>query len=182
MEPMHLVWAESSELENVTANVIHGAIYQARDDVNAIVHCHSRACVFVSNLPGDDPLTLYTQDGGAFYDKVAYHEFEGVANDHEEQENIARDLGTCAHTLVMRNHGAVTLGETVGEAWVRMFYFDRVCQAQMDIWCAGMKDEAKPVQDEILREMSRVYEEPKFRHGAEWKAMATYCDEKYGLA
>jgi len=50
MEPMHLVWAESSELENVTANVIHGAIYQARDDVNAIVHCHSRACVFVSNL------------------------------------------------------------------------------------------------------------------------------------
>lgn len=176
MRPDDFVWARSGALKNVTAAVIHGAIFDARPDVGAVVHAHSRAVVFVSNLPKDDTLKFYTQDGGGFYGKVAYHDFEGVANDYEEQENIRRDLGD-KHTLIMRHHGAATTGKTVGEAWVRMYYLDRVCQAQMDIYHAGLRNSARPVDESILEDMSKVYENPAFEHGMEWDAMASYCDE-----
>jgi len=179
--PDDMVWAHSPDLQNITANVIHDAILGSRSDIKALVHAHTRAVVFVANLPGDDdPLRFYTQDGGGFYGKVAYHDFEGVANDHEEQKNIRANMGSTAHTLIMRNHGAVTAGASVGEAWVRMFYLDRVCQAQMDIFHAGLANTAETVADSILKEMSVVYEDPAFRHGVEWEAMVEYANASLG--
>ena len=66
IEPADLVLMGSTtgkQLENVTADVIHGAVYQGRPDILAIVHVHTDAGMYVSCLPGDDPLTFYSQDG-----------------------------------------------------------------------------------------------------------------------
>ena len=109
---------------NVTADVIHAAIYEARPDVRAIVHHHTPAVVAASIVG----LQFLTQDASAFFDSVAYHEWEGVSDDYDEKSRIAAALGPKAHTLMMRHHGAVTTGSTVAEAWVRYFYLDRICQ------------------------------------------------------
>ena len=88
-----LMGAEDDDnLKNVTAGVIHGAIFEARPDVRAIVHVHTEAGQYVSCLPGESPLVLYTQDGGGFYGKVNVHEFHGVATEQEECEIIAKDV------------------------------------------------------------------------------------------
>ena len=121
----------TAENANITADVIHSAIYNARPDVGAIVHHHSPSVVAVSMLP--EGLRFLQQDSAGFVDKVAYHNWEGVANDYDERASIAADLGPSAHTLIMRNHGACTVGRTVGEAWVRYFYLERCCRYQMAV-------------------------------------------------
>ena len=124
---------DAQGLENITADVIHGAIYRARPDVHAIVHVHSESGMYVSSLEGESPLKYYTQDGGAFFGKVAWHDFEGVATDHDEQKRIHDDMttktpqGHLPEVLMMRQHGSTCCGKSVGEAFVKNFYLDRVC-------------------------------------------------------
>ena len=188
MEPGDFLLGSSTELANVTANVIHGAVLSGRQDVNAVVHCHSDAVVFISNLTNStEPLQYFTQDGGAFVDKVAYHDFEGVANDHSEQARIVADLGSDAHTLIMRNHGGLTTGKTIGQAFVRMFYLERVCQAQMDLMKAGQyigpnapNNLVKPLGKSILEKMAKTYEDPEFSHGVEWAGLKEFAEKRLG--
>ena len=114
---------------NITADVIHGAIYEARPDVKAIVHHHTLNVVAASMCPGG--VKLMTQDSASFVDHVAYHDWEGLSDDYDERSRIAAALGPTAHTLIMRNHGACTVGGSVAEAWVRYFYLNIVCKQQM---------------------------------------------------
>ena len=130
---------EDSALENVTADVIHGAIYRARPDVKAIVHTHTEAGMYVSALEGKNPLKFYTQDAGAFFGRVAWHDFEGVATDHDEQTRIIQDMrtktpeGFLPDVLMMRQHGSTCCGSNVGEAFVKNFYLERICRVQMNV-------------------------------------------------
>ena len=121
----------NSEIANKTADVIHGAIYAARPDVHAIVHHHSPAVTAVSALA--DGLQFLSQDSAAFYGKVSYHDWEGTSLDYDERSRIAKALGADAHTLIMRNHGACTVGRSVGEAWTRYYILDRICAQQLAV-------------------------------------------------
>jgi ribulose-5-phosphate 4-epimerase/fuculose-1-phosphate aldolase len=119
--------------------VIHSAFYEARPDVHAVMHNHSRACMGVSCL--SDGLEYLTQDGAGFFGKVSYHGWEGLSDDAEEKANLAWNLGPAPkHTLIMRSHGAAVVGGSVGQAWVRNYYLDRICQVQMDLLPAIAKD------------------------------------------
>ena len=130
-----------SEAVNETGFIIHEALYEARPDVMAIVHTHTPAIMAVSCLEGG--LQCITQDGAAFYERVAYHDWEGVSTDGDEKARLGRDMGPSPyHTLIMRNHGACTVGATLGEAWVRMYYLDRICQVQLDLMRATAGAEA----------------------------------------
>ena len=113
MTPYNLT-KSSPDNVNVTADVIHAAIYDARPDVHAIVHHHTPCVVAVSCM--QEGLQFLTQDSAAFVDSVAYHDWEGVSDDYDEKRRIAEALGPRAHTLLMRHHGAVTCGATVAEA------------------------------------------------------------------
>lgn len=101
--------------DNVTANVIHEGIYRARPDVQAVVHLHTPSVTTVSCLAGG--LQLFDQDGAQFASEgaVAYHDWEGLSDDIDEQSRIAAAFGPTAHTLIMRNHGACTVGDSVGQ-------------------------------------------------------------------
>lgn len=162
----------SSANANITADVIHSAIYKHRPDVGAIVHHHTPAVAAVGVMKSG--LRLLVQDGAAFYNKVAYHDWEGVSDDYEECERIAKSLGPDNHTLMLRNHGALTVGRTVAEAWVRYFYLDRICQVQ--VACGG-HELVEPPED-VLKHASKQYEplngsgDSPFTHGkAEWGAL-----------
>ena len=128
--PASLVESSSANA-NITADVIHGAIYRARPDVNAIVHHHTPHAMAVSMLP--EGLRFLTQDSSPFVGKVAYHDWEGLSDDYDERSRIAAALGPSAHTLIMRNHGACTVGASVGEAWVRYYYLEICCRTQLSI-------------------------------------------------
>jgi ribulose-5-phosphate 4-epimerase/fuculose-1-phosphate aldolase len=153
-----------------------------RPDVKAIVHVHTEAGQYVSCLPGDSPLVFYTQDGGGFYGKVGIHDFEGVATENEECERIERDVTTKTHTgelpdtLIMRSHGTTTMGTSIGAAFVKNFYLDRVCRIQMNLEQGNSK--ADPLSDVMLRRMALQYKREDIMHGCEWPAMVEYA-EKY---
>jgi len=128
VQPETLVKSSSANA-NITADVIHSAIYKARPDVGAIVHHHSTAVAAVGVL--ESGLKYLTQDAAAFYGLVSYHAWEGISEDYDECERLAKSLGPTAHTLIMRNHGALTVGRTVAEAWTRYFFLERVCRVQI---------------------------------------------------
>ena len=153
---------------NITADVIHSAIYKARPDGGAVVHHHTTAVVAVSALQGG--LKFVTQDSAAFFGKVVYHDWEGVSDDYDECSRIAeRVADSGAHTVIMRNHGALTFGTTVAQAWVRYYYLDRVCRVQ----CATQGQPVVQPDAAVLEHAMRQYEGGgEFSHGKlEWPAL-----------
>lgn len=171
--PGNLLWDEIAPhqlvkgSENKTANIIHDALYNARPDVRAVVHLHTRAAVAVSCLA--DGFCCLDQNSAQFYERIAYHDYQGVSDDAAEQQSIANDIGSCASVLVMRNHGFCTVGCSVGEAWVRAWYFEKCCQLQMDIMASG-GDITLP-SEKALSRASRQYK-TAFEPGRwEWPAI-----------
>jgi ribulose-5-phosphate 4-epimerase/fuculose-1-phosphate aldolase len=108
--------------------VIHSAIYRARPDVAAAMHTHTIAGMAVSALRcGLLPLT---QTAMRFYGQIAYHDFDGPERDPAERENLAAHLGK-RNVMLLRNHGLLTTGPTVAEAFNYMYGMERACQAQL---------------------------------------------------
>lgn len=112
---------------NQAGFVIHSAIHRGRPDVGCVIHTHSPAGMAVSALEcGLLPLT----QNAMFFGEIGYHDYEGPAINLDEQKRLVTDLGTAA-TLILRNHGLLTAGSTVCEAFVVMHWLEKACQAQM---------------------------------------------------
>lgn len=119
---------------NVAAFVIHGAIHKSSRDAACVLHTHSDASVAVSGqAKGLLPLSQFAM---RFYNRQAFHEYEGVAIDLDEQERLVRDLGP-HKILLMRNHGILTVGRTPGEAFMLLYYFERAARIQLQMQAAA---------------------------------------------
>eukprot|EP00729_Bicosta_minor_P016430 gene16430-9967_t len=118
-----------SALENETGDVIHSAIYSARNDVGAVVHTHTPHIAAVACLK--EGLKCYDQSSALFYNDVAYYDWQGVSTDHDERADLAEAVsgGT--------KKNACTMGKTISEAWVRMYYLDRCCRLQLELMKSG---------------------------------------------
>ena len=121
---------------NPAGYVIHSAIHAAREDVVCVVHTHSRFGVAVSCL--EEGFLPMTQGGLQFYNRIAYHDYEGIALDLDERSRLVADLGD-KNAMILRNHGLLTCGRSVAEAFSRMFYLEQACQVQIDALAAGRK-------------------------------------------
>ena len=115
---------------NYAGFVIHSAIHAARLDVNCVLHTHTRAGVAVSCLK--EGLLSLNQFSAPYYDRVGYHDYEGVATNLDERQRLVRDLGE-KRVLVLRNHGLLTAGRSVPEAFQLMYYLEQSCRVQMDL-------------------------------------------------
>jgi ribulose-5-phosphate 4-epimerase/fuculose-1-phosphate aldolase len=119
---------------NYTGFIIHGAIHAARPDSLCVLHTHSPAGGVVSALKnGFQPVT---QDGFQFHRRVAYHDYEGLALQPAECARLVADLGQL-NAMVLRNHGLLTCGRSVAEAFMLMFFLDRACREQVDLMSCG---------------------------------------------
>ena len=119
---------------NPAGFVIHSAIHGARDDATCVLHTHSPAATVVACLrEGFVPMT---QGGFQFHNRVAYHEYEGFALDEAEKKRLVEDLGL-HHTLLLRNHGVVTIGRSVAEAFRRMYFLEQACRIQLEVLQTG---------------------------------------------
>ena len=121
-------------ITNPAGFTIHSAVHMAREDARAVMHLHTPHGQAVS-AHGDGLLPL-TQTAMLIRGDVAYHDYEGVAVDLEERERIVADLGT-KNAMLLRNHGTLAVGETVGEAFIRIYFLERACEAQILALSAG---------------------------------------------
>ncbi len=156
---------------NFTGFVIHSAIYNERDDVNCVMHSHSRAGLAISTLK--EGFVPVVQDAFQFYNRVSYHEYEGLSLDLDERERLAASLGSNP-VMIMRNHGLLTTGSTVAEAYVRMFYLELACQAQLDAFSMGR--EIHLPSEEVCEHAARQYQKSAPAGTYEWPALIRQLD------
>lgn len=126
---------------NPAGFTIHSAVHMGREDAHCVMHLHTVQGQAVSAQPAG--LLPITQTALQIRDDVAYHDFEGIAEDLDERERIVRDLGE-KHALILRNHGTLTVGQSVSDAWLRMYILERACQAQIAAQSGGSLLEAPP--------------------------------------
>jgi ribulose-5-phosphate 4-epimerase/fuculose-1-phosphate aldolase len=113
---------------NSAGFVIHSAVHAARHDAKCVLHTHTVAGMAVASMKNG--LLPLTQKSMRFYNRIGYHDYEGVADDLDEHERLVRDLGP-HNALVLRNHGLLTCGRTVAHAFFLMRNLEKSCQAQI---------------------------------------------------
>jgi len=121
-------------ITNPAGFTIHSAIHMAREDAQAVMHLHTPAGQAVAaHAEGLLPLT---QTAMLVRGDLAFHDYEGVAVDLSERTRIVADLGG-KNAMIFRNHGTLALGPSVGECFVRLYFLERACQAQIMALSAG---------------------------------------------
>lgn len=161
---------------NPAGFTIHSAVHAARHDAVCVLHTHTVAGVAVSSLAcGLQPCNQWALQ---FHDRVTYHEFEGIALNLEERERLVADLGATSRALILRNHGLVTLGRSVAEAFILMHNLERACRVQVAIQSTGQA--IHPVPESVRELTARQYESgdtnrlasaPTDLYAREWRAL-----------
>jgi ribulose-5-phosphate 4-epimerase/fuculose-1-phosphate aldolase len=135
---------------NPAGFVIHSAIHQVREDSGCVLHTHSRAGVAVSaQRCGVLPIS---QQSTFVLASLAYHDYEGVALRDDEKPRLQADLGN-ANFLMLRNHGLLTVGRTIADAFLFMYLFESTCRIQIDAQAGGDVIHVDPA---ILQGMAQV--------------------------
>jgi ribulose-5-phosphate 4-epimerase/fuculose-1-phosphate aldolase len=120
---------------NAAGFVIHSAVHMGRPDVRCVMHTHTAAGMAVSTHP--EGLLPITQHAMRFHERIASHPYEGIAIDLAERERLVKDLGD-HNAMILENHGLLTCGRTVAEAFGTMYYLERACQAQVAARCQAV--------------------------------------------
>ncbi len=130
---------------NPAGFVIHSAIHAARHDARCVLHTHTLNGVAVSTQRAG--LLPISQHAISVLASLGYHDFEGPALRDDEKPRLVADLGDKT-SLILRNHGLLTVGETVAEAFVAMYYLEASCAIQVRAQSGG--GELIPVPKEII--------------------------------
>ena len=152
--------------------VIHSAIHMAKPDMNCVIHTHTWAGMALSAL--DCGVLPISQTSMRFL-RIGYHDYQGVVLDRREEESLVRDLGE-GDALVLRNHGLVTVGRTIGEAFNWMHRLELTARSQLAAMAAGAK--LVPVPQRVLEETYLNYQPQTRRpYGVmEWPALLRMLD------
>jgi ribulose-5-phosphate 4-epimerase/fuculose-1-phosphate aldolase len=120
---------------NAAAFTIHTAILNARPDLNCTVHVHTNAGIAMSARKGG--LLPLNQGAMRFYNRISYHDYEGISESVSERERLERDIGARNKAMILRNHGLLTAGATASEALTVMRYLVQACDVQLMIEATG---------------------------------------------
>lgn len=130
----NIVDPDEGKRVNPAGFTIHSAVHMAREDAHAVIHLHAADGVAVSAQA--DGLLPLSQTAMLVHKHVAYHEFEGVALNLDERERLVRDLGD-KNVMLLRNHGTLTVGRSVPEAFVWMYFLMKACEIQVRALAGG---------------------------------------------
>ncbi|MEY3776652.1 MAG: hypothetical protein RIR83_676 [Pseudomonadota bacterium] len=167
---------------NKSGYVIHGAIHEARSDVQCVIHTHTRAGMAISTMQcGLLPLT---QTSMRFVGHIGYHQFQGPAIDLAERASLVNDLGP-HDAMILYNHGLLTCGATIEQAFNTMYQLELSCRSQVDAMAA--RTELMIPADSVLAHTANLYQPGTRRpYGVlEWPAMLRLLeavDKKSGFA
>ncbi len=142
---------EKSEWKvNPAGFIIHSAIHSSKENAHCVMHTHTNAGMAMAGLK--QGLINIDFSGSAFHNKIAYHDFEGVTLRNDECERIANDLGDKS-VMILRNHGLLTAGSTVADAFMKLYTLESACQVQLMSRACG--EELQYVPDNILDRHSK---------------------------
>ena len=153
---------------NAAGFTIHSAIHMAREDMMCVIHTHTQAGMAVSATK--EGLLPLTQHAMKFYNRVAYHDYEGIALDLEERDRLVRDLGQ-HKAMILRNHGLLVGGRSVPEAFHTLYMLERSCAAQVSILSMGREVVIPP--HEVCQHASdqfRAFEDDRAHYAMLWDA------------
>jgi ribulose-5-phosphate 4-epimerase/fuculose-1-phosphate aldolase len=124
---------------NPAGFTIHSAVHESRDDAQCVLHLHTVDGTAVASTK--EGLLPLNQTAQLLASDLAYHDYEGVAFDHAERPRLVKDLGSKS-VMILRNHGTLTIGNSVGSAFTRMYFLERACAMQTRTLAMG-----RPIHD-----------------------------------
>ena len=192
MNPVGFLWNEVTASSLIKAHVngdilsdtnyelavagknFHSYIMDHRRDLACTIHIHPLNAVAVS--AGKDGLKFYDQTACALYGQIGYHDFEGMVHEKSEGERILEDLGE-GKALLMRNHGLLTVGRSIGEAFAFMHRLVMACNTQVTILSMGVPhtEIPKEVCEQTYRQMQKGANEELFGERM-WPAYVRLAD------
>jgi len=125
---------DSPHAINPAGFVIHSAVHEARQDVGCVLHTHTRAGIAVSAQTAG--LLPISQTSLFPYATLAYHSYEGIALNDDEKPRLVADLGD-SNAMILRNHGLLTTGTTIADAFLLMYVLETACQIQIMAQSSG---------------------------------------------
>ncbi len=154
----------------------HSGILKVRSDIHCVFHTHESAGTVVSSIA--DGLQIFAQGGCFLYGEVGYHDFEGLAREEDEVPRILSDLGT-KHTLIMNNHGLLSVGASIGEAFGWMRALIEACTLQERVMATGgkLKPISEAIQSRTKAQLSAGRNAPREDHSWHyWQRVAERLD------
>jgi ribulose-5-phosphate 4-epimerase/fuculose-1-phosphate aldolase len=136
---------ESPYFINPAGFTIHSAVHEAREDALCVMHLHTLNGIAVSAQKNG--LLPISQQAMFALASLAYHDYEGLALDGEEKPRLVADFGA-KKFLILRNHGLLTVGRSVAEAFLGMFLLERACEIQILAQAGGV--ELSPIPEQII--------------------------------
>jgi len=131
---------------NPAGFIIHSAIHSAREDAHCVMHTHTPSGMAVAALK--DPIKNIDFDSTSLTNRIAYHDFEGVTVREEECKRLSNNLGDKS-VMILRNHGLLSVGDTIPHAFIRLHSLERACQIQM--LARSVNEELIEVSDNIAK-------------------------------
>jgi ribulose-5-phosphate 4-epimerase/fuculose-1-phosphate aldolase len=159
---------------NRAGYIIHSAVLAARPDITCAIHLHSLDGVAVSATQAG--LLPLNQTAMTIASHIAFHEFEGVANNEEERERLAADLGS-KPLMLLRNHGTLSVAPTIPSAFVLMYLLEWSCTVQ--VRTLGMGRPLHAADPEVIASTGQMLDNPdlkKYADALAWPALLRKLD------
>lgn len=147
------VCQETPYFINPAGFTIHSAVHAARHDAKCVIHVHTPYGMAVSAQKKG--LRRYTQMSMQVHDDLAYHDYEGIALELDERERLVANLGSKS-LMMLRNHGTLTCGPSCGTAFLRMYFLENACKAQIFAQSVGGEEH---LIEEPVAMGARVYQQ-----------------------
>ncbi|GAB2919146.1 class II aldolase/adducin family protein [Paraburkholderia jirisanensis] len=145
---------------NPAGFVVHAALHRALPDAHCVMHTHTTAGLAVAcSQTGLENSNFYSAQ---LHGMIAYHDFEGVTVHADEGPRLVADLGD-KRLMILRNHGLLSLGSTIAEAFVRLWTLNRACEVQLATAALGAP---RMISDAIAGRSTRAALQFDPRHGA----------------
>lgn len=132
---------DESQIVNPAGSVIHSALHMGREDAHTIIHLHTPAGQAVSAM--SEGVLPHTQAGMIVAHDLAYHDYEGLATDLDERARLVEDLGN-KNMMILRNHGTLAIGKCVADCFLRIYFLECACDAQVKMLSVGRDNLKSP--------------------------------------
>jgi ribulose-5-phosphate 4-epimerase/fuculose-1-phosphate aldolase len=164
--------APTSYFINPAGFTIHSAVHAAREDAHCVIHLHTGPGIAVAAQR--EGLLPITQHALAVLPQLAYHDYEGIALNHDERARIVADLGD-KRVMILRNHGTLAVGGNAGEAFLNMFFLEEACRRQvlaLSAGRAGLLEAPEAAREEVRQQTAAM----PMLSGLAWPALLRKVD------
>ena len=151
----------------------HSAVHMAREDAHCVIHTHTLAGMAVA--ASEQGLLPLNQISLEYYNRVGYHDYEGVAFNLDERSRLQTSLGNNS-ALILRSHGLLSVGATVADAFQIMYYLNRACEIQLAASQLAILGQVRQVEPALCQHVSQQFQGVEHERQIVWQAWLRKLD------